>query len=245
MTPTQMRLNLHDLAPGRCTLQVRIAGDPQPLASITGLKVGRGAVQDLRLSAIDLRGRLRLACVQVADDGGGPLRGDGQLLLADPAGGIHWVQLHDGAFAVPLATQPVHATIRVQGFRLHELPALDGDCTVQLARALELRVRLAALPALPDGVELRAFAQPRGEPKPIFGPGQPANAQPEPGRFEFALAETGAYELAFALTRRDGRSAALRATPDVVEVTAAANAPGVVCTADDADVQAALRELQR
>jgi RNA polymerase sigma-70 factor (ECF subfamily) len=255
---TQMCMHVDELAAGRYTLQVRIAGEPEPLAVVAGLEVGAGPVQDPRLSAIDLRGRLHLARVQVADAAGAPIQGEGTLLIDDRAGGIRWVKLHDGAFSVPIATHPIAATVRVEGRREQRMPRIEGDCTVQLAPRAELRVRLAAELALPDGVTLHAFARPRSAPVnpfwqavaqtrgPIVGSGDPPTSQPGPGQYVFALAQTGAIELTFVLARQTpDRSVALPATPAVVEMNADAGVQEVVCTAGAADVQAALRELLR
>lgn len=260
-SPGQMRINLEDLAAGRCTLQVRIAGDPKPLAAIADIDVACGAVRDPRLTAIDIRGRVRIVRVQVLDGDGAPVLGPDSLLQAgtlvvdDASSGIRWVQLRDGWFLVPVASRPVAATIRVPGYRDQRVEAIDGDRTVRLEPLLELRARLQPELALPPGVTLHAFARVRGEPAspfdevmrrqrgPIAGSGKPPAAQTGQ-RFTFALANTGDCELTFVLARNGGtRSVALPATPAMVAIAGSGAAKEVTCTAADADLQAALRDL--
>jgi hypothetical protein len=256
--PGRIRINLGALPAGRCTLQVRIAGDPQPLATIAGLEVGHGAARDPRLSALDVRGRVRLARMQVLDGAGAPVRGDGTLLIDDRAEGINWVKLHGGFFVVPVASQPVAATIRVPGFREQRVQGIDADRTVRLEPLLELHARLSPELALPSGVTLHAFARRRGaaanpfeeamrkQRGPIAGSGQPPTAQTGQ-RFTFALANEGEFELTFVLARSGGaRSVALPTAPAVVAVAASSATPDDVAFAvTDADLQSALRELLR
>jgi hypothetical protein len=254
-SPGEFHMVLSELAAGRYSLLVRMAGDTEPLARIDGIEVGAGAVHDARLTAIDIRGRVRLARLQVLDPQGMPARGDGNLLLDDAdKNSIRWIQLHKGSIVVPAASHPPSGTLRVPGFREQRVTGIDGDRTVHLEPRIEVHARLAPGIELPAGVSLHAFAQARSAPVnpfaamarekrgPIVGSGEEAVTQPAPGRFTFSLATTGATEFTFVLARSD-RSVSVPVRPAVVEL--AGRAQDVTFTVEESDVQAALRELQR
>jgi len=257
--PGRMWISLSELAAGRYTLHVRIAGDPHPLATISDIEVGSGAVQDPRLSSIDLRGRFRLAQIRVIDASGSPIRGEGSLLLNDRAlGSIHWVDLHDDVFVVPIATQPIDATIRVSGFRHQELKGIDGDRTVHLEPQIELSALLTPGLVLPAGVTLHAFARVQGPPAdffgramrsrrgPMAGSGEAAAELPEPGRFQFRLSQADEYEITFVLDKPGHEwSVALPATPAVVTIKPMPRVQEITFTTDAERIEEALRELMR
>jgi hypothetical protein len=255
---SRQRISLSSVPSGRYIVQVRLPDDPVPLAVVEDVEVGVGEATDPRLSSIDVRGRVRVAHLRVVDELGQPIRGEGRLHLPfkDP-GSIAHVDLEAGAFLVPVGSRPAQGTIRVPGFRDHEVSDIDGDRTVELERAITLRARLTPDLPLPPGTTLHAFVRPAGQ-KP--GPlewlaraqnghfaisGTAGTALLRRGEFAFALARPGDYEVTFVLADQAQTSSAALATVPAAAAVTTASSQEVTFTADAVDVQRALRELER
>ncbi|MBL8899116.1 MAG: RNA polymerase sigma factor [Planctomycetes bacterium] len=176
------RFGFRDLRAGSASLRIclplehpsQIPPDSANVTRIDGLELRAGAAcADARLQEIDLRGLLRSVKLRVLDEAGIPLasatiahRGSGR--MKDP-----WFRsttASDGTAALLSTSLPIDVHAGKPGYRMLEVPQIDGDQELRLLRGIAVTIEIAGVHANAlDGAELMLTVH--GAEQPVFTPG--------------------------------------------------------------------------
>lgn len=165
-------LSAKNLVPGLWTLEVKVAGTRDALATVEGLLVPSGGpCVDARLESIDLRGRLTTVRLELV-----PPRPSDRVLGVvvvtpkSPDGEPFERMLHDRRLVLAVASKGVDLRIETSGFRTVHRPDARGDLRVELVRGPPVRLRVplgAELPKPP--YYLKPFLKPVGSTSTMVG----------------------------------------------------------------------------
>jgi hypothetical protein len=206
-------LGIGEVPAGTYRLSVRLRGEAKPLAEAGEVSVAAADGETIVRREVDVRGKVRLVRLRLLDPSGVPV--PAEAILWFPGHGFP-IPLVDGAFTVPVAHGIAEATVRAQGWLDTTVRDITADRDVVLTPALRLRVRVAGLGALPEGIALRAFLDGDGSVN-IFRPGgTAASEQPAPDEFVFRAASAGKHQVFLVLEMaREGTRAVVGAPCEV------------------------------
>ncbi len=257
------------LATGSYTLRLRIAPDPEPVVSLTGLMVVAGkACPDPRLTEIDLRGKLREIEFAAVDAEGKPVTREGQVQMVTEAGVSkdQSTRFRSGKASLITARGSFDALVTVASYKRQRLTGVSGDTKIVLEKGFPLRIRLDGLaansgivPSLHVCIESDTGRGMPGLPGPIgnfkseggwpgFGNWERCARDPKTGEFTCLVSAPGNYVIQVMLEAGDGNSRKSTTTreldPPLLAVAEATEEQRFVVTIPPATLQKALDKLR-
>ncbi|MCZ6599035.1 MAG: hypothetical protein O7B99_15465, partial [Planctomycetota bacterium] len=149
---TSGRFRLDRLFSGMTDVTVRLAWDPEPLATVTDVWVEEGEVaRDPRLDGLDLTGSIRRIDLEVVDLDGKPVTlGYAAFRPALDGHEKRRVSLEPHGATILSRSGALDIEIVAHGYRTERLEGVTGDRKVVMRRGIPVRVRLPGDVPLPE-----------------------------------------------------------------------------------------------
>ena len=149
------------LAPGTYRLTAECQGSGQPFLTIDAIQIRGGECTDPRLSAIDLRGRLRSLEIRATGRDGADIADRDAFVLVQSKGKT-WqgYNLQRGVARVA-TTATVDLLVIAKGYQIARAEGVTASCSIALQPAPTAKLSVVLPAALPDNVRLQLLLSPQ------------------------------------------------------------------------------------